>query len=188
MLETRLTPSRVVFGDVTQVLDIHDESVTLRPNGNGSTTILIGGLDRGTDTSHKIFLTTSGGGGFDFNAFTVDNRFAFTDAAITTDQFGLRLLRGLGEPVPDEPAGPPDGERGRRGRPGALRRRITGPHGARLSPKGGPGRTGLATNPPGGPRRGAGAGAGAGGPAPALRAGPVPSLAPRAGVRVRRAE
>jgi hypothetical protein len=88
MLETRLTPSRVVFGDVTQVLEIHNESVSLRPNGNGSTTIFIEGRDRGTDTSHKIYLTTSGGS----NAFQVDNRLAFTDAAISTDQFGLQAV------------------------------------------------------------------------------------------------
>ena len=91
-LETRLTPSRVTFGDVTVISEINNESVVLRVNppvqGNSSTTIFTDGHDRGTDTSHQIFLTASGGTNF----LLVDDSAGFADATITTSQFGQQQV------------------------------------------------------------------------------------------------
>jgi hypothetical protein len=89
MLETRLTPSEVrISMALTHILHINNESIVLRVNSNRSTTLLINGVDRGTDFSHQIFLTADGG----TNSFTVDSRAVFSGAAITTDVFGQQRV------------------------------------------------------------------------------------------------
>jgi hypothetical protein len=90
-LEQRDVPSTVAFGDVTQILGIHNESVVLRVNGDGSTTMFINKVDRGTDTSGKIFLNTNGG----TNTFAVvmDTGAATNDALITTTAFNQQAVK-----------------------------------------------------------------------------------------------
>jgi hypothetical protein len=100
MLETRLTPSTVRFGAVTEALDINNESVELRVNSNGSTTIFINGQNRGTDTSHSIFLTASGGTNQLFVNDSAGFAPGFTEARISTSQFGQQQVTvGVAPPL-----------------------------------------------------------------------------------------
>ena len=88
MLEARDLLSTVIFGATTQIVGINNEVLTLQVNADGSTTIFTGGKNRGTDTSHKISLTESGG----VNALSIDDTAGYGDASITTDTAGRQAV------------------------------------------------------------------------------------------------
>src|SRR5262249_21592617 len=85
-LERRLTPCTVTIGNPTTVTNINNDDVVLNTHGGTSVEIFCNGVSKGTDTSHTINLTTTGG----TNKFTLDDSaFGGNDTySITTDASG----------------------------------------------------------------------------------------------------